>query len=58
MENMVAEVALYNNIEMFKNCPKNAKNCPKLPKNAKNCQKMPKIAKNFQKLPRGLNKMG
>ena len=53
MENMVAEVALHNDIEMSKNCQKMPKivqkmpkNCPKLPKIVKNCSKLIKIAQN------------
>ena len=46
VENIVAEVTLYNDIEMSKNGPKFVKNCPKF---AKNCQKFPKIAKNCPK---------
>ena len=56
VENMVAEVTLHNNIEMYKNCQKIAKKCQKLSKNCprlpKNCPRLPKIVQNGLKLPK------
>ena len=47
MENMVAEVALHNDIEMSKNCPKIAKNGKKVQKLPKNCPKLKGYLMNY-----------
>ena len=54
VENIVAEVTLYNNIEMSKNCPKIVQ---KLPKIAKNCQKFPKIVQKMPKIAKNCPKL-